>query len=759
MAGFMHFLNCLGKAVVKNGCRVLVSMVPGGEAIWEIANGTLEEYRKSGTEAGLKGEIENLAQAPVAEVHEAAQQAAAVAQPEDRLELAAYLASVQSSIRRSMRRISDPSGGTIPAGRSMRTPGDLVPLLPAGMPRFRPGDRPLSADYELVEMLGKGGFGEVWKARHLTRSRQRPVALKFCLDPEAAQSLRNEAVLHDELDRVREEGAANGFVPLLETFLRADPPCLMYELIEGGDLAGLIEDRLAQGLLTPEFAAETVGRLASIMAGPHRMSPPLVHRDLKPSNVLVRRGEGDAVSFFVADLGIGGLAARQALKEEAERRTACSVSIPAGVRGAYTPLYASPQQMRGERPDPRDDVHALGVLWYQMVVGDLGLLSIPPDWREVAEDRGTPPELLPLLAACLASQSERRPADAAELAECLTLRPRNHPVDVQRQTNQEASPVVVPRRSERTICEEQGEVRPGQIVQLGIQGTLRQKASGHQDNSWGGPQSLPAAVVVREGFEYWVQLRKDATEADLEKVVEFGRHAPLSEIDVFDGGWLTDKGLMLLKELTSLRELSLFSCESFTDAGLISIAALPSLETLALVGASITGEGLRHLQQLAHLKVVDLCGCALLVDHGLSNLQNLRSLSHLDISGCKSLSTECLPLIQNFSYLISLSLYESEWVTDDGLAHVGRCHNLQWLMLGECPRITDDGLRHLKDLRSLQYLDLLRCNQLTDAGLVHLASIPSLRALDTSGCCGLTQAGIAWLKGALPHCEIKPSVS
>jgi formylglycine-generating enzyme required for sulfatase activity/serine/threonine protein kinase len=303
----------------------------------------------------------------------------------------------------------------MPAGRSLRRPEHLLPVLPTALPRFKPGDQPLAADWELVELLGKGGFGEVWKARHLTRSSQKPVALKFCLDPVAARSLRNEAALHDALDRVRQQGGVRGIVPLLETYLGADPPCLMYELIEGGDLAGLIQETHERGLLTPAFATQVVRRLASTVAFAHQHG--LVHRDLKPSNVLVQRTEGNKFSLHVADFGIGGLAARQSLQAQWTRHTSRSQAMPTAVRGAYTPLYASPQQVQGERPDFRDDVHALGVIWYQLLTGDL--LSIPPDWRDVVEERGLGEEHVRVLASCLASRVENRLPSASALAERL----------------------------------------------------------------------------------------------------------------------------------------------------------------------------------------------------------------------------------------------------------------------------------------------------------------------------------------------------
>jgi serine/threonine protein kinase/Flp pilus assembly protein TadD len=423
MPGLFHLLRCVGRAVVKNGGKALCSLVPFGEVAFEIARDAYEDYRKDLTEADLRAELESLAQASQAEVRQAAEAVAAQEAADQpaavRQTLAAYLNQLPASIRQSLRRPSDPGGTTVPAGLSLRKPEDLLPLLPAGLPRFKPGDRPLAADWELVELLGKGGFGEVWKARHLTRSRQKPVALKFCLDPVAAATLRNEVALHNQLDRVREEAAVPGIVPLLETYLHADPPCLMYEYIEGGDLAGLVQEMHSQNRLTPEFAIWIVEWLACIMAAAHRLDPPLVHRDLKLSNVLVRGEESYVTNLFVADFGIGGLAAGQALRAQASRRMPSSWLLPTAIRGAYTPLYASPQQIRGERPDPRDDVHALGVIWYQLLTGDLKLLSIPPDWREVVEERGLGAECVRLLAACIASRAEKRPADAADLAEKL----------------------------------------------------------------------------------------------------------------------------------------------------------------------------------------------------------------------------------------------------------------------------------------------------------------------------------------------------
>src|SRR5262249_32987935 len=152
-----------------------------------------------------------------------------------------------------------------------------------------PGDRPLPGiDWELEELLGMGGFGEVWKARNPHFDAVPPVALKFCLDPTARDRLlRHEAAV---LNQVMRQGRHPGIVQLQHTYLSAESPCLEYEYVGGGDLGRLIADwqRLPAGARC-EQATRAVRRLAEIVGFAHRLSPVVVHRDLKPANVLLQR--------------------------------------------------------------------------------------------------------------------------------------------------------------------------------------------------------------------------------------------------------------------------------------------------------------------------------------------------------------------------------------------------------------------------------------------------------------------------------------
>ncbi len=419
MPGYLHFLRCVGKAAVRHGGRALLGLVPLGEQIFDIASDALADYRRESNEAELRVEIAAAALAGAIEACSAAQQVdreVAADQPaEVRVALISLLMQVPVAVRQSLRRPEDPTGTTLPAVLSLKRPEDVVRLLPSRLPRFKTGDRPIpGVSWELVELLGVGGFGEVWKARHLKLT-SRVAALKFCLDAQAARVLENEA---EVVDLVMAQGPRPGIVPLLEAYLEADPPCLVYQLIEGGDLGGYIQELSARGGLSPELATQILLRLARTMAFAHGLRPkPIVHRDLKPANILVQQQGDGEVTLWVTDFGIGGAASAYMLRQEASRRTSHQQSLPSAVRGAYTPLYASPQQRRGDKPDPRDDIHALGVIWHQMLAGDL-TAERPGGrgWRKKLDGR-LASGLIDLLESCIDDDADERPAHAGDLAE------------------------------------------------------------------------------------------------------------------------------------------------------------------------------------------------------------------------------------------------------------------------------------------------------------------------------------------------------
>ncbi len=343
-------LKVLGKAVlnaVGGGIAgdVLIDVLPdAAQEVWEW-------WRKARTPEEQREDVEALAQAPTAEAREAVREVVAEIagdRPKEiQIALSLFLSQVPAAVRQSLRRPADPSGRSLPAHLAPQGPDDVLALLPAHLPRFQPGDRPLpGVDWELLELLGTGGFGEVWKAHNPHFDGVPPVALKFCLDPASKDRLlRHEAAV---LNQVMRQGRHPGIVALQHTYLSADPPCLEYEYVAGGDLAGLIQEwrRQPGGPGRVAQAARLMLDLARIVSFAHRLNPPIVHRDLKPANILVEPSADGKTSLRIADFGIGGVAAGHALAP-GRRDVSQGQFLATALRGAHTPLYASPQQMRG----------------------------------------------------------------------------------------------------------------------------------------------------------------------------------------------------------------------------------------------------------------------------------------------------------------------------------------------------------------------------------------------------------------------------
>jgi serine/threonine protein kinase/lipoprotein NlpI len=390
-----------------------------GEMLPDVAEDVWGWWKKDRNDGQRRQDLEALAQASPAAVQDEARnivlELASGAAPDLQLQMMTYLEQVPPLIRKTLRRPADPSGRTVTEDRVPQKADDLLPLLPARLPRFKPGDRPLAGvDWQVEELLGVGGCGEVWRARNPHLASAPHVALKFCLDAPAARVLRNEAAV---LDRVMRQGRHPGIVQLQHTYLSAESPCLEYEYVEGGDLAGLVRDG-RHATAGAHDAGRIVWEIASIVGFAHRLDPPIVHRDLKPANIL-RHRNGSGWQFKIADFGIGGVASQHALSH-ATRGTTRGQFLLSALRGACTPLYASPQQQRGEAPDPRDDVYALGVIWYQLLCGDL-TLGRPGGtrWQKRLAEQGMSTALLDLLAECLEDAHADRPKDAAVLAEQL----------------------------------------------------------------------------------------------------------------------------------------------------------------------------------------------------------------------------------------------------------------------------------------------------------------------------------------------------
>jgi formylglycine-generating enzyme required for sulfatase activity len=384
------------------------------DVIPDLARDLWDSWGKGQQPAALREELQVMASSADSEVKRQAQDAVREASatsppsPSAAASVVTYLTQVPAMIRATTRRPADPSGKTVPPSLPLSKAPDLVPILPTRLPRFAKGQRaPGFGDWTLDEPLGFGGFGEVWRATHEALP---PRAIKFCLDATTAISLRNESKL---LGQVAHQGTHPGIVTLHDTALSSDPPALSYEYVGGGDLVSLIRIwHASQSATLLDDSLTLLREIAGIVGFAHGLNPPIVHRDLKPSNILIQP-DGKKVRPRVADFGIGGLV-RHPDTPQSRQMTM--------LRGAYTPVYSSPQQKDGDDPSLQDDVYSLGVVALHLFSGDLRL-EPTGDWAEFLRDEHEVPEaVLEVLKGCFARPKKRWKDGnvvAAKLAEAM----------------------------------------------------------------------------------------------------------------------------------------------------------------------------------------------------------------------------------------------------------------------------------------------------------------------------------------------------
>jgi len=253
------------------------------------------------------------------------------------------------------------------------------PLLPADIAKYFP-------QLEILECLGRGGMGVVYKARQPRLDRL--VALKI-LAPEK----ENDAHFAERFTREAQALArlSHANIVTVHDFGEADGLCyLIMEFVDGANLRQLLQSRH----IAPEEALAIVPKICEALQYAHDQG--IVHRDIKPENVLVdKQGRVKIADFGIAK--IVGANGKPALTE-------------AQVVG--TPHYMAPEQI--ERPtkvDHRADIYSLGVVFYEMLTGELPLGKFQPPSKKVQVDV----RLDEVVLHALEKEPERRYQQASEV--------------------------------------------------------------------------------------------------------------------------------------------------------------------------------------------------------------------------------------------------------------------------------------------------------------------------------------------------------
>ena len=281
--------------------------------------------------------------------------------------------------------------------------------------------------YRLLERLGQGGMGEVWRARH--RLLARPAAIKLIRPPTASSIIGLEAVSRFEREAQAIASLRSPHTVELFDFGIADDGTFYYvmELLNGLDAERIVKKF---GPMPAERVIHVIRQVCHSLSEAESLS--LVHRDIKPANiVLCRYGEE---CDFVKVLDFGIVKAIHESTPAGEATTGPALTAEHGVRG--TPAFIAPEQVLGGlRVDHRADIYATGCLTYWLLTGQLVFTGGTPMEFFIQHTQATPQppsartelpipkELDAIVLACLAKNPSDRPQTARELARRLEAVP------------------------------------------------------------------------------------------------------------------------------------------------------------------------------------------------------------------------------------------------------------------------------------------------------------------------------------------------
>jgi hypothetical protein len=304
------------------------------------------------------------------------------------------------------------------------------------------------AQYRLVEPIGEGGMGEVWRAADTTLGRE--VAVKvlpqaFAADAERLARFEREAKVLASLNHT----SIAGIYGLHEN---DGVRFLAMELVPGEDLA----ERLKRGAVPLSEALDIARQVAEALEVAHEQG--IVHRDLKPANIrLTPDGKVKVLDFGLAK-ALETAATSSPGHDAAMSPTITSLGTMVGVV-LGTAAYMSPEQARGKSVDKRADIWAFGCVLYEMLTGRrafegetisdtlAAVLAKDADWNAIPST--TPAKVRELLQRCLEKDPKRRLRDIGdariELEQALVDRSASGGVRIAASTQAAASLKTTPR--------------------------------------------------------------------------------------------------------------------------------------------------------------------------------------------------------------------------------------------------------------------------------------------------------------------------
>lgn len=568
--------------------------------------------------------------------------------------------------------------------------------------------------FDIYALLGKGGGGSVYSARDKLLNKR--VAIKRLskqnLNPQQVARLQQEARAASRLQHPN-------IVSVLDFGVSVDEPYLVMELAKGKTICDLL---LSNGPLPIDTAIEITLQICEGLAHAHQKG--VIHCDLSSRNIIVEE-INDFTAVKILDFGVAKFYAA------GELISAQKLTQP----GVFTgnPLYASPEQSRGEVVDLRTDVYSLGCLLFEMLTGVppfegggatetiiMHLNEQRPTLAERANGRVFPEQLEALVARALSRSANERFSSMQEFAAALQIDDSllTQPEEkAEKQATSEMQPLPTERRTNRgilTIYIAVGALLAGALLVVSL--TTSYRGTDHPKSKTNHPMlsSVPIAETP-EDLPFRDGLMTDYRSISTSSFSDLADKVPLTDAKI--------EGLLRKKDLWNL---DLVNHSGVTPERLRRLSALP-IVSIDLMQSDVNEKGIEVLSRYPKLKRLSLIRC-ILNDNAFKALaKNASSLEELH-AGDTMLNDRKLGYMSNMKRLKTLSVPNNPGITDAGWVALSRLKTLRNLNVGE-DRLTDRGLSEIARNKNLESLKLNFNQSVTDSSITTLSGLSKLKLL------------------------------
>ncbi|MBX9950540.1 MAG: protein kinase [Candidatus Obscuribacterales bacterium] len=618
---------------------------------------------------------------------------------------------------------------------------------------MQPGDTILGK-FKIVELLGVGGMGSVYRVDHLYLGRQ--FALK-CLNRQHANDVswrrfQNEAKAASKLDHPN-------LIKVHEFDLMPDGrPFILMDLVQGKTLSELTK---SSGSLSVQHAIDIIIQVAFAIQYAHDQG--IVHRDLKPTNIMVipPSVEGEKETIKLVDFGIAKLTGIDEFNQQTLTKTG-------EIFGS--PLYMSPEQCTGTLVDHRSDLYSIGCVFYELLtgappfIGENALSTMMKHQGEMALSlkeaslgKSFPQPLDQIVSKLLEKDPNLRYQSGNALVVDLLPLIKDDEMTVNRLAQLGSSLQLTVKQGQTTqlrVRDSKSKTtkrRFADIVisivigfvagfatcyfclQKSVQEEIKSSKLVPGETRY---NIVPGSFYRKYGKNAFFDFPKNLPTLGFlcfnSKMQSYARASvriPDNALIGFEADPFTLEHPELLDGFRD-NDLSLIDFGNNDKGGSLALAKLArfkNLKALNLAKTAITGSDLKYLQPLEslvclvvgfnlHLKAKDLLG--------LKILKNLRVLDIADMTDAHEIMGE-LAALQNLRQLILANCK----LKNDDLRVISKSKSIQILSLSGNVQLTDEGVKHLENMHQLQWL-VLTGTSVTKKSLETLLSLRNLRRLE-----------------------------